>query len=69
MPENADFDKWWQHWIATVARISVVVKHPASGNKPGDHVGPKLGVLQRTDQTDPDFQQLRSQHASQTQHA
>lgn len=42
MSENAEFDKWWQHWIATVAESWTVVKHPASGNKPGDAVIPKL---------------------------
>jgi hypothetical protein len=43
MPENAEFDRWWQHWIATVAQSSVVVKHPASANTPVDDVVPKLG--------------------------
>jgi hypothetical protein len=43
MPENAEFDKWWQHWIATADQTSMVVKHPASGSKPSDDVIPKLG--------------------------
>ena len=45
MPENVEFDRWWQHWITTVAQTAKVVKHPTSGNKPGDDVVPKLGVF------------------------
>jgi hypothetical protein len=35
--ENEEFDKWWQHWIATVGQ-NRMVKHPVSGNEPGDDV-------------------------------
>jgi hypothetical protein len=43
MSENAEFDKWWQDWISTVAQSGTVVEHAAFGNKPGDDVVPKLG--------------------------
>lgn len=36
--ENEEFDKWWQHWISTLAQRRIVVKHPAYGNKSGDDV-------------------------------
>jgi hypothetical protein len=41
--ENEEFDKWWQHWIATVAQSCMVAEHPASGNKLGDDVVPTPG--------------------------
>jgi hypothetical protein len=47
MSENAEFDKWWQDWITTVAQSCTVVKHAASGNKPGGDVVPKLGDFTR----------------------
>jgi hypothetical protein len=34
--ENEEFDKWWRHWISTLAQSRIVVKHPASGNKSGE---------------------------------
>ena len=43
MSENAEFDKWWQDWITTVAQSGTVVEPPASGNRSGDDVVPKLG--------------------------
>ena len=42
MSENAEFDKWWQDWITTVAQRCTVVEHAASANKPGEDVVPKL---------------------------
>jgi hypothetical protein len=41
--ENEEFDKWWQHWIATVAQSCMVAAPPASGNKLGDNVVSELG--------------------------
>jgi hypothetical protein len=45
--ENEEFDKWWQHWIATTAQSYMVVEPPVSGNKPGDDVVPKPGHFTR----------------------
>jgi hypothetical protein len=34
--ETEEFDKWWKHWISTLAQSRTVVKHPVSENKSGD---------------------------------
>jgi hypothetical protein len=34
--ENEEFDKWWKHWISTLAQSRTVVKHQVSENKSGD---------------------------------
>jgi len=39
--ENDEFEKWWQHWIATAAQSCAVAEHPAFGNKPSDDVVPE----------------------------
>jgi hypothetical protein len=33
---NEEFNKWWKYWMSTFAQNRVVVRHPASGNKPPD---------------------------------
>jgi len=45
--ENEEFDKWWQHWIVTVAQSCTVAERPEFGNKPGDDVVPKPGDFTR----------------------
>jgi len=45
--ENEEFDKWWQHWIATVAQSCRLAERPEFGNKPGDDVVPKPGDFTR----------------------
>jgi hypothetical protein len=33
---NEEFNKWWKYWMSTLVQNRVVVRHPASGNKPPD---------------------------------